>query len=186
VKLSHIPNLICVGRMLLVGPIVLCLIRERFDGAILMFVLAGLSDGLDGFLARRFDWRTHLGLILDPLADKLLMVSVFLTMTVMGLIPGWLALVVVGRDLILMAGGLAYHFLIGPLEGEPSQISKINTFLQLVYVFGVMLSAAGLGLPAEGLEILAATVFCTVVISGINYLVIWIRKARQNRPGVRP
>ncbi|MCJ7558514.1 MAG: CDP-alcohol phosphatidyltransferase family protein [Gammaproteobacteria bacterium] len=185
-KLSHIPNLICVGRMLLVGPIVLSLIRERFDAAILMFVLAGLSDGLDGFLARRFDWRTHLGLILDPLADKLLMVSVFLTMTVMGLIPVWLALVVIGRDLILMAGGLAYHLLFGPLEGEPSRISKINTFLQLVYVFGVMLSAAGLGLPAEVLEILAVTVFCTVVISGVNYLVIWIRKARQNRPGVRP
>ncbi|MCW8844794.1 MAG: CDP-alcohol phosphatidyltransferase family protein [Gammaproteobacteria bacterium] len=185
-KLSHIPNLICVGRMLLVGPIVFSLIRERFDAAILMFVLAGLSDGLDGFLARRFDWRTHLGLILDPLADKLLMVSVFVTMTLMGLIPVWLALVVVGRDLILTAGGLAYHFLIGPLEGEPSQISKINTFLQLVYVFGVMLSAAGLRLPADVLDILAVTVFCTVVISGINYLVIWIRKARQNRPGIRP
>jgi cardiolipin synthase len=183
VKLSYIPNLICVGRMLLVGPIVFSLTRERFDTALAMFVLAGLSDGLDGYLARRFHWRTHLGLILDPLADKLLMVSVFLTMTVMGLIPVWLAVAVVGRDLILTAGGIAYHFLIGRLEGEPSKISKINTFLQLLYVFVVMLSAAGLELPPELLELLAITIFCTVVVSGVNYIVIWSRKALRNRPG---
>jgi cardiolipin synthase len=186
VKLSHIPNLICVGRILLVGPIVYSLTRGRFDAAVVMFVLAGLSDGLDGFLARRFNWRTHLGLILDPLADKLLMVSVFVTMAFMGLIPDWLAVVVVGRDLILTAGGIAYHFLIGKLEGEPSQISKINTFLQLVYVFGVMLSSAGLDLPHQLLEILAITIFCTVLISGVNYMIVWSRKALRNRPDARP
>lgn len=171
--------------MVLVGPIVLSLVRERFDAAILMFVLAGLSDGLDGFLARRFDWRTRLGLILDPLADKLLMVSVFLTMTVMGLIPVWLAIAVIGRDLILVAGGLAYHFLIGPVEGEPSRISKLNTFLQLVYVFSTMLSLAGLALPAPWLDGLAMVVFCTVVGSGIDYVVLWSRKALRNRQGAR-
>lgn len=182
-KLSYIPNLICLGRIVLVGPIVICLVRERYEAAILMFVLAGLSDGLDGFLARRFDWRTHLGLILDPLADKLLMVSVFVTMTVMGLIPVWLAAVVVGRDLILMAGGIAYHFVIGTVDGEPSRISKWNTFLQLVYVFGTMLAAAGLSFHPEAMTILGYVVFCTVIISGVDYIVLWTRKAIQNRPG---
>lgn len=180
-KLSYIPNLICVARILLVGPIVVALWLGRFDAAIVMFVAAGLSDGLDGYLARRFNWRTRLGSVLDPLADKLLMICAFMTMTLLQLIPAWLAVAVVARDLVILGGSFAYNFLVGPLQGEPSRVSKINTFLQLIYVFAVMLRAAGLAIPPEPLNVLAVLVLATVVISGVDYVWSWSRRAMQVR-----
>ena len=126
-----VPNLICVVRMILVAPIVLFLVRSEFELALLLFFIAGFSDGLDGFLARRFDWRTRLGGILDPLADKLLMFSVYITLTYIGLNPFWLAAVVIGRDVLIVGGGFAYHMLVRHVEGEPSVVSKLNTLAQI-------------------------------------------------------
>lgn len=182
-RLQFIPNLICIGRIILVGPIIFALFSGRFDAAVVMFVIAGLSDGLDGFLARRFDWRSRLGSVLDPLADKLLMISVFLTLTLAGLIPAWLAVAVVARDLVILAGSLAYNFLIGPLQGEPSRVSKINTFLQLLYVFAVMLSAAGLAIPQPPVQALAVAILVTVIISGVDYTWSWGHRAMRERRG---
>jgi len=181
VKLSYIPNLICVARILLVGPIVVSLWGGRFDAAMVMFVAAGLSDGLDGYLARRFNWRTRLGSVLDPLADKLLMICTYMTLTLLQLIPAWLAIAVVARDLVILGGSFAYNFLVGPVQGEPSRVSKVNTFLQLIYVFGVMLQAAGLAIPPEPLTLLAAMILGTVVISGADYVWSWSRRALQVR-----
>jgi len=97
-SLKWLPNAICVVRVLLVGPIVVMLLDERFLAALVLIAIAGFSDALDGYLARAFDWRTPLGSLLDPAADKLLIVSVFLTMTVLGLVPVFLTIVVVLRD----------------------------------------------------------------------------------------
>ena len=97
-KLKYIPNMICVVRILLVAPIVTYLAEERYGLALILILIAGLSDALDGYLARRFDWRTRLGGLLDPAADKLLMFSVFVTLTWMGWVPVWFTAIVVGRD----------------------------------------------------------------------------------------
>ena len=111
-RLSHIPNLICVFRIVLVWPIVVSLLDGRYLHSLLLIALAGFSDGLDGFLAKHFDWRSRLGGLLDPIADKLLLVSTFLTLTITGLVPVWLTAVVILRDVTIVSGGLAYHVLV--------------------------------------------------------------------------
>ena len=108
-KPRHIPNAICVVRIILVVPIVRYLLEERYGLALVLILVAGLSDALDGYLARRFDWRTRLGGLLDPAADKLLMFSVFVTLTWMGWVPIWFTVVVVARDVMIVVGTLVYQ-----------------------------------------------------------------------------
>jgi len=177
-NLRFVPNLICILRMVLVVPIIMFLVRGRYAEALLLFFVAGFSDGLDGFLARRYHWRTRLGAILDPLADKLLMFSVYITLTVIGLNPLWLALVVVGRDLLIIGGGFAYHYLVRPIEGEPSVVSKINTGFQLLYVLSVLSAAAWPAFVPDWLVLaLGSVVFVTTVVSGIDYVWQWSMRA---------
>ena len=174
---SHIPNLICVLRIALVVPIVVMLLRGDFFTALLLIFVAGFSDGLDGFLAKRFDWRTRLGGYLDPLADKLLLMVVMVTLTSLGLVPLWLTLVVIGRDVVIVSGAVAYHFLIGTLTASPTGISKLNTALQLLYILMVIAQQA-FAMPPDIIVITAgAGVFLTSVVSGIDYVLRWGRKA---------
>lgn len=180
-KARHIPNLICVMRMLLVGPVVWLLWNGEYVTTLVLFFVAGLSDGLDGYLAKRFDWRSRLGGILDPLADKLLLVSVFLTLTFMGMIPLWLTLLVVARDIVIVVGGTLYQSWIGPVEPKPTAISKLNTATQLLLVL-IVVSRAGLGWPAQGWETaLGAGVMVTTIVSGLDYVWIWGRRAMIGR-----
>ncbi len=173
----HIPNLICILRILLVGPVVWLLWHGNFELTLWLFFIAGFSDGLDGYLARRFGWGSRLGGILDPLADKFLMVSVFIMLTLLDLIPLWLAMLVVGRDLIIVGGGLVYNSLFGKVQPQPTAISKLNTMLQLLLVIAVV-SHAGYGWPNEGWVIgLGASVMVTTIISGADYVWAWGRKA---------
>ena len=95
--------------MVLVWPIVNALVTDRYVLALVLVAVAGISDGLDGFLAKRFDWRSRLGGLLDPLADKLLLVSTFVTLTFMTLVPVWLTAVVIIRDFVIVSGGLFYQ-----------------------------------------------------------------------------
>jgi cardiolipin synthase len=176
-KLSALPNAICVARMLLVVPILWALARGEYVLTLWLFALAGISDGLDGFLARRYGWRTRLGSLLDPLADKLLLVCVFLAVTLLGLVPAWLTMFVIGRDLIILAGALAYARVTGQLQGEPTAASKLNTLLQIVFIFAVIAEAA-YALPARGIVVaLGACVFVTTVVSGIDYVWTWGQRA---------
>ena len=176
-NLSWLPNAICIARIILVGPIIWALLDGRYLLALLLIVTAGVSDGVDGFLARHFDWRTRLGSLLDPAADKLLLVSVFVTMTVIGLVPLWLALVVVMRDLVIVMGASMYQFLIAPVAGEPSAISKLNTACQLTFVFFTLTAAIAGWPPAISVTILGAAVFFTSVISGFDYVISWTKRA---------
>jgi cardiolipin synthase len=176
-RASYIPNLICVARIVLVFPIVFSLLSGDFITALVLIFLAGFSDGLDGYLAKHFQWRTRLGGILDPLADKLLLVSVIMTLTWLGLSPVWLACVVIGRDLIIVTGGTVYNFLIGPVEPDPSLISKLNTGLQLLYMLFVI-SRQAFGWPESiSILVIGAGVFVTSVISGLDYVLRWSVKA---------
>jgi len=176
--LSWLPNAISLLRILLVAPILVLVARHEFVMALALFLVAGLSDGLDGYLAVRNGWTSRLGSLLDPAADKLLMTGLFVMLAWIGFIPAWLAAVVIARDLIIVVGAIAYNFLVRPVPGEPSRISKMNTALQMLFVLFV-LSQAAFGWPDEiTLTILGAAILVTVVISGVDYVLSWSRRAR--------
>lgn len=180
-KLAYIPNAICFVRIALIVPIVGALLVGNYALSLGLILLAGFSDGLDGFLAKRFGWRTRLGGILDPLADKLLLVSVFVALAWLGVTPIWLTVVVIGRDLVIVIGALAYNYLIGEVQPEPTRISKLNTALQLLYVL-LVLSQAATELPLEVPVLLAgAGVMVTSVVSGLDYVLTWGGRARAVR-----
>jgi cardiolipin synthase len=176
-KPADIPNAICVLRILLVAPTVWALLERRFALALLLVFVAGFSDALDGYLAKKFDWRSRLGGLLDPLADKLLLVSLFVVLALLGLIPAWLASVVIGRDVVIVTGGVTYNFLIGPVVPEPSRASKLNTLAQLLCIVSVLVQRA-LQWPMEPLITAAgAGVLVTSVVSGLDYVIRWSAKA---------
>jgi cardiolipin synthase len=180
--LRHLPNLICLARIALIWPIVMALANANYDFALLLFAAAAVSDGLDGFLAKRFGWTSELGKILDPVADKLLLISVFVITTSLGLVPWWLTLTAVTRDLMIILGAIALRVWVGPLHGRPSVTSKINTLLQLAYLLGVITNAAGYGPPQGFLATLAVVVLVTTLLSGVNYLMDFVRTARGAAP----
>jgi len=127
----------------------------------------------------RYDWHTRIGALLDPIADKLLVGGTFITLVITGLIPVWLAILVVVRDVVIVGGATIYNFLIKPIDGEPTRISKLNTALQLLFVVFV-LSRAGFGWPDQiAITIIGAGVVITIVISGIDYVWSWARRARE-------
>jgi len=173
----HLPNLICVLRMLLVWPLVAAIAARNYPLALLLFFVAALSDALDGFLAKRFNWTSNLGRLLDPAADKLLLIAVLLVLTWYGLIPRALTAVAVARDVMIGLGALLYHFGWGPLNGRPMVSSKINTLLQVLYVCAVV-AHAGYGLPYPVvLDVLGVMMLGTVLISGCAYALVFTRRA---------
>jgi len=172
-----VPNAICVLRSLLVAPVVMSLLAANYEAALGLIIVAGLSDALDGFLAKTFDWRTRLGSLLDPAADKLLLVSVFVALTYLGLVPVAVTAIVIGRDVIIVVGALTYQFLIAPVQGEPTSISKLNTACQLAFVLFTITHAAFAWPPRISLLLLGAAVIFTSVISGLNYVLRWSKRA---------
>lgn len=169
----HIPNLISVCRILLVYPVIHLMLAGRFDWALGLFVVAGVSDAVDGFLAKHFHWQSRLGSYLDPLADKLLLISSYLALGWLGLVPFWLAGLVVLRDVVIFGGAVAYYFLLRPFEGQPLLISKLNTLFQLVLVFAVLVRHGMAPFPAAVVDLLIALVTVTTLASGVLYVYIW-------------
>jgi cardiolipin synthase (CMP-forming) len=173
----HLPNLICLVRVALIWPIAAALHAGEYRAALGLFVAAAVSDGLDGYLAKRFNWTSELGKFLDPLADKLLLVIVFVECAWLGLVPWWLTAAVVARDVLIGLGALVYRLWFGPLHGRPTQLSKVNTGAQLLYVMLVILNAA-LGVPPrEMLDALALITFATTAVSGVHYVLTFTRRA---------
>ncbi len=176
-KLATVPNLICLLRIALTVPIVVLLAEGRYGETLVLFAIAAASDVLDGYLAKTFGWTSELGKLLDPLADKVLLVSVFITLAVIGLVPVWLAVIAVLRDVVIGVGAGIYKLRFGPVEGRPTVPSKLNTLVQLLYVIAVVWQAAFRDLP-EGLILgLGALVLVTTAVSGIDYVQTYIRKA---------
>jgi cardiolipin synthase len=164
-------------RLALVWPVATALYGGRYALALALFVLAAISDGLDGYLAKRFNWISELGKFLDPAADKLLLVTVFVESTWLGLVPWWVTAAAVARDAMIALGALVYRAWFGPLRGRPTIISKINTAAQLLYLMAVM-SAAAVAFPPHDIQrALALTVFTTTVLSGFNYVQAFTRRA---------
>ena len=178
-NLSWIPNAICVVRILLIVPLVAALFAGSYYAALVLIVVAGLSDGLDGLLARTFHWRTRLGSLLDPAADKLLVVSTFFSLTALELVPLGLTLIVVLRDIVIVSGALVYQKMAGNLAGEPILISKLNTVCQLTFIVLTIMHAEWAVPDTVWLTVLGAMVVFTSITSGLTYVLIWSRLARQ-------
>lgn len=168
-------------RIFLVLPVVWALAHERFGLALFISLIAGISDGIDGFLAKHFHWQSRLGSILDPIADKILLVASFSTLAFMGLLPLWLLWLVLARDLIIVCGGLLYHYTIGHFELTPLWSSKINTVMQIFLVLLVIVNQQWVANLDTLLEYTIFFVMLSVVYSGVEYMVIWGNKAWKQK-----
>ena len=178
-NLRWLPNAISLLRIALIAPILYFIVNAQYDLALILFFVAGFSDGLDGYLAKTFNWNTRLGALLDPVADKLLVAGAFVSLASTDLIPAWLAVLVVSRDVVIVGGATAYNFLIKPVEGEPTTVSKLNTVFELLLVF-LVLCRAGYGWPDRTtIVVLGAAVFVTVIVSGVDYVWSWSQRARH-------
>jgi cardiolipin synthase len=185
--MRHLPNAITVLRAALIPLLAWLLVQGDYGTAVLLFVVSGLSDLADGWLARRFDLRTRFGAVADPLADKLTMLTVAVLLAVQGWLPWWFTLLVVGRDLLIVAGAAAYHFTIGEVEMAPSWISKLNTALEFACLAGVLALAAGRLDDGPWHPALLYVTAATVVASGVSYVLVWSRKAmRSGGAATRP
>lgn len=178
-NLRQLPNVITGVRMALVVPLVWSLHAANYGLALGLALAAGVSDAVDGWLARRFGWRTPLGSLLDPIADKLLLVGSFLGLWLVGVAPAWLTALVIGRDVVIVAGAVAYHNLIGPLQGEPSWVSKATTVAQIALVLLWLVVLAVRPLPAMVVPVMIGMVAVLTAASGIDYVVRWGLRARR-------
>lgn len=178
-----IPNAISILRIFMSVPIVWSLLEQQFGIALILFAVAGISDGLDGYLAKRYGWASRLGGLLDPLADKVLLVSSYLSLTVIDIIPVSLVLLVILRDLVIVTGALVYHYTVKELDAKPSLISKFNTLVQILLVLVVVLDRGLWPLPELLLTGLIWIVYVTTVVSGVHYVWVWSRMAAALQAG---
>ena len=171
---ANIPNLITLARIFAVPLLVWLVIHGEFAAAFWVFVLAGVSDALDGFIAKRFGFVTKLGTYLDPIADKALLVSAYITLGQAGHIHTWLVILVVFRDVLIIGGTILLHTLDRPFEMRPFFNSKLNTLMQILLI-AVLLGNLGIGIPDFGsLPSLAYLVGFTTVFSGLAYMGHWV------------
>jgi len=178
--LKALPNLITFGRLLAVPATVWLILQHRLDLAFLLFVAAGVSDALDGWLARVLDARSQIGALLDPVADKALLVCVYVTLAAIQVLPDWLAILVVFRD-VLIVGGLLLLWMLGqrPII-QPLYVSKVNTALQITLA-ALALFVAGFNLPMDAaLTALVWLVAASTLASGIAYVVGAARRLQGN------
>ncbi len=169
----NIPNVISLGRILFVPLLIILLAYHQFKWAFAVFVLSGISDGLDGFLARVLNQKTKLGSYLDPIADKLLLASSFVTLAILGVIPFWITVVILSRDILIGCGFFAAYITDTEAEAAPSFLSKCNTTLQLGVIFFALLLTC-INVHSEYLRILLdatiLTVTLTTALSGLDYI----------------
>jgi cardiolipin synthase len=171
----NLPNLITLSRLMSVPLMIWLIVSDRFGTAFWVFIAAGVSDALDGYIAKRFDCRTRLGALLDPAADKALLSSVYVALGIAELLPNWLVILVVFRDVTIIGGFVLIQTIATARNFDPLYISKINTLMQIALV-GYVLGRLGLGFADGALtEILVVATAVTTVLSGFSYLVRWAR-----------
>lgn len=167
----NIPNSLTLLRIILVPVIVIFLIDGDYPGAVIIFIIAGITDALDGFLARVLKQKTILGAYLDPLADKALLISSFITLSVLGVIPGWLTVIVISRDMVILLGVSLLFIMSVSFEIKPAFISKVTTLFQILTVFLVLISKCFPSFANYGIiEIFFWLTAIVTVISGFHYL----------------
>jgi cardiolipin synthase (CMP-forming) len=177
----QLPNTLTAMRIGLTPFLYGSIANEQPRQALLLLLIAAISDGLDGFLARRYGWQSRLGGLLDPLADKLLLNAAFLGLWMAGAVPGWLMLLVFGRDLLIVSGALGYHRLIGPLRAAPTLLGKLNTGVQIGFVLLVLVDLAFAALAPAWIGWAMALVAAITAASGIDYVIRWSHRAWRAR-----
>ncbi len=179
----NLPNFITLARLLLVPLTVWLIISEAYGFAFSCFVVAGVSDGIDGYLARRLNLRTELGAYLDPIADKALLVSVYVTLGLSKAIPAWLVILVVSRDVLIVGAIILSWLMDQPIRVKPLMVSKVNTAAQIVFAVGV-LGLAALDRPSD-LLLGAGSILVGLLTaaSGGAYLLTWVRHMAEGAAG---
>ncbi|MEK6748354.1 MAG: CDP-alcohol phosphatidyltransferase family protein [Pseudomonadota bacterium] len=175
--LRHLPNLISLLRVALVGPALWFLLQLRYAEALATVFVAGASDALDGYLAKRYAWHSRIGAVLDPLADKILLIASYIALAYLQLVPLWLAVLILARDLIIVTGATAYYFLIVRIDMTPSISSKINTVAQIALVLLVIVAQLLPWLAPDVIAYAIWAVAATSVWSGVSYVAVWSRHA---------
>jgi cardiolipin synthase len=170
-----IPNIITIGRLILVPFVIMMIMQERWGTAFVLFAIAGISDGIDGFIARHFDMRSELGSYIDPLADKSLLVSIYVSLAIVGVIPSWLAIVVVSRDATIVAAVLLSWVMDRRVAIKPLLVSKLNTGAQIGFA-AFALAANAYGVDLAGLEDAAMVAVAALTVASAGaYLGGWLR-----------
>jgi len=177
----NLPNLITLLRLLLIPVVVICLLEDKFQWALVFFLIAGLSDALDGFLARTLKQKTQLGALLDPIADKLLLDTIYLLGVGRGLFPEWLAVIIISRDVLILLGFLLLSLFKHRLEVHPSLPSKLTTACQIITVVLTLY-----GLPPRALHLLFFVTAGLTIFSGLHYLYLGLRAFAENNHDSRP
>ncbi len=171
-------------------PIAFALLRGELITTLGLFFAAAVSDAADGFLAKRFGWRTTLGGILDPAADKLLLATVFIVLAVLHLVPGWLMAAAVARDIVIVLGAIAYRLCFGPVAARPSVVSKLNTLFQALYILSVIGREQFSAPPGWLVLGLGALAFVTIAVSGLDYVLRYgqaaLHEAHSRNRGLSP
>ena len=178
----NIPNLITLGRILLVPVIVWAITSGQMAIAFVLFFIAGLSDAVDGFLAKRFNMQSEIGALLDPLADKCLLVSIYVALGITADIPRWLVILVVSRDIIIVGAVIVSWLLDRPIPMKPLMVSKLNTVAQVSFA-ALILASLGFGFSTAPYEI--ALMLCVTVLTLLSvsfYLVEWARHMSAGAP----
>lgn len=178
--MQHIPNALTVLRLMLALPIGLLIVRHEYGLVLVLAFCAGLSDGIDGWIARHFDATSRFGSIVDPLADKALMLATFIGLATVGLLPWWLAWLVIGRDLLIVGGVITYRRLTGRIDMEPSGLSKLNTLLQIAYGLSLLLQQVWPVLPRWWFDAALWAVAVLAVVTAVDYILTGIHKTRKH------
>jgi cardiolipin synthase len=179
-KPQHIPNLLTILRFLLVIPILFSILNQRFLLAFFIFVLASLTDAFDGLLARVCGWTSYFGSIVDPLADKLLLVTSFIALGWVGQIPEWLVILVVARDLWIISGALVYRYFVGKIHFSPTLLSKINTCLQIALTIMLLVDASFLPIATWLIHAVMMAMLITTLFTLVHYTFTWTMLGMKN------
>src|SRR6266446_4191501 len=190
-RILTVPNMLTVFRMMLIPVFVTVLFYQRFIVALAVFVCAGLTDGLDGLLARRFDQRSQLGTVLDPIADKLMMVTAFIVLSMRSIFPApvpshlpvpfWVTVAVISRDVFIIVGAAAINIMTGFRGFRPSWLGKVNTTVQIVAIAAIMFAASVPYDTGYYLPTVYATVFTFAILSGLHYIFFASKLLNEDR-----
>jgi cardiolipin synthase (CMP-forming) len=175
VNIANIPNIITLARIMLVPIVVWAIASNQMEIAFAVFIVAGVSDAVDGFLAKRFNMTSDLGALLDPLADKALLVSIYIALGIWGAIPRWIVILVVSRDIMIVSAVIVSWLFGKPVQMKPLMVSKLNTAAQVAFA-ALVLGSLGFGFQLSPYDIILMALVTVFTLSSVSlYLVEWIR-----------
>jgi len=174
--IKQLPNMLTTLRLILAVPICLMILSEDYGAVLWIAFIAGLSDGVDGFLARKLNAVSRYGAIVDPISDKVLLVSVYVSFAIVGLLPWWVATIVVIRDLLIVCGALLYHWQCGGYEITPSLWGKASTFVQITFALMLLTDQVYPLLTPLSFQVGMWSLIAMAFISGGHYFYVWSHK----------